>query len=434
MLRPSALALVTLATGGCGHATPRAPAAVETTPAAVETTPAALGDEPTQTPPAATTNAGPIALLEGRFTFRSADPIELTPRDVFSRPEERQHYDAYETELDGCPLTLALVSAGLVRPDGEVVLEGAERREARDLEVVVSSHRHLETLGMGYDGVGAVIFEPDRSATDLYVWARASEEPVGAEHVEDRWRVDPEAVRCLGPAARLRDLVLATISVARPFAGLDRVHFGFSEEADDWIPYRGTLPSDWTISSGVAFDGAFEYVHRRATWTAAPPFEPTPAAKIWAFTDSLLRLDAHVPMSGQSIVAFGRSLALDTEGCAFEEIPSIGHIQILCLTGTARERDEIARVLATFAAEDGGAHPPEPVGACTGLVADETDVHVRASPSQRAPVVGDLPDGTEVILDARRGSWAHISAPIAGWIHGSRVEASVCAYRIPLAP
>ena len=435
MLRPSALALVTLATGGCGHATPRAPAAVETTPAAVETTPAALGDEPTPTPPATTTNAGPIALLEGRFTFTSADPIELTPRDVFSRPEERQHYDAYETELDGCPLTLALVSAGLVRGRGPIELDDAEPHDVRELEIVTSSHRHLSTLGEDYDGVGAVLFERDGTATDLYVWARASEEPEGMEeHVEDRWRVDPEAVRCLGPARRLRDAVLATITVSRPFEGLPSIHYGYEETDthDGWVAYRGVLPSGWTISSGVAWDAGFEYLHRRAAWTPVPAYEPTPAAKIWSFGDEPVPFEEVTPESLPRVQLFGRALAFDANGCAAELVPSIGQVQWVCLTGTTTQRNELLRVLATFVPEDGVGRPSEPLGSCTGRVVDETDVHVRVSPSQRAPVVGDLPDGTEVILEARHGSWARVRGPLAGWIHGSRVETGHCARRLPV--
>lgn len=43
-------------------------------------------------------------------------------------------------------------------------------------------------------------------------------------------------------------------------------------------------------------------------------------------------------------------------------------------------------------------------------------LHVRAEPSSRAPIVGDLPNGTPPTLAERDGRWGRIEAPAVGWV------------------
>jgi len=381
-------------------------------------------------------------LLAGRVSFEAPASLRLRPREVFDRPREREHYDAYSTRFEECALELAIVSAGLVRPTGELLPlpEGGARvvstdpRSGARLEGMTIPHRRIETLGVAYDGPGAVVFEPDATAIDLYVWARAAEAEDGG-YEEDRWRTSPAALACLEPARHLRDLVLSTLSVARPYASDDVVHFGYEESAraDGWIPYRGVLPAGWTVSSGVAFDAAFAYVHRRLPWTESGSREPSPAAKIWAFTDSPIEVDMIPAGATRRATLFGRTLIFDANGCAQELVPDIGHVQYVCLTGTAAEQAEILDVLATFVPVDGREHPPPAIAPCMGAVFDDTPLRVRARPSPGGAVVGELPDRTQVRLVARSGSWARIDSPLEGWVHGGHVTTSACAADLPAA-
>lgn len=395
--------------------------------------PARAEVEPPAEPSAPTAARQP--LLMGRVSFAAPAPLALRPVELFDRPDERQHYDAYEVTVDGCALSLALVSAGLVRPAGELALpEGAERRLLREgtpsaLEVIAWPHRELETLGAVHHGPGAVVFEADGTAIDVHVWALAGE-MTPDDTDDERWRRSPDAVACLEPARRLRDVVVGTLSVERPYASADTLGFGWDEDADAPARYRGVVPAGWTISTGVAFDAGFEHVHRRLPWSERAASEPMPAAKLWTFTDSPVELDQLAPPSPVRRELFGRMLAFDGTGCASELLPDVGLVQYLCLTGTPAQQGEILAVLASFVPVDGRPHPPAALGPCTGIVQDETPLSVRDRPRPGGAVVGELTDGTEVVLLGRSGSWGRIERP-AGWVHGSRVSVGACAAHLP---
>lgn len=62
-------------------------------------------------------------------------------------------------------------------------------------------------------------------------------------------------------------------------------------------------------------------------------------------------------------------------------------------------------------------------GACRVVVEDPAPpLRVRSEPSSRARVVGELPNGAELRLIERRGRWARIEAPHAGWVWTENVR------------
>ena len=66
--------------------------------------------------------------------------------------------------------------------------------------------------------------------------------------------------------------------------------------------------------------------------------------------------------------------------------------------------------------------PPAP-GACSWVANDASSpLNVRASPGPRGAVVGSLPLGTRVEVAERRGRWARLSAPVAGWAWAASLE------------
>ncbi|MCB9619409.1 MAG: SH3 domain-containing protein [Sandaracinus sp.] len=53
---------------------------------------------------------------------------------------------------------------------------------------------------------------------------------------------------------------------------------------------------------------------------------------------------------------------------------------------------------------------------CERVVSDRSALNVRSRPAPGAPVSASLPDGTVVVEEERRGSWARLREPVAGWV------------------
>jgi hypothetical protein len=134
--------------------------------------------------------------------------------------------------------------------------------------------------------------------------------------------------------------------------GVMVVAFGWDMNADEPITHRGTLPTGWIVSHGLAFDADFVHVYRRPTWTWERPREPgPPSATIWSFVGG--EMDSEItgeppPRLIERARLFGLPLAFDTEHCASHVVESIGTTDTVCLRGSAAQRRELLRVLATF--------------------------------------------------------------------------------------
>jgi hypothetical protein len=74
---------------------------------------------------------------------------------------------------------------------------------------------------------------------------------------------------------------------------------------------------------------------------------------------------------------------------------------------------------------DGESRDPAPLGVprCVHVVQDPAPpLRVRASPSARAEIAGELPNGTELVLLEHAGRWSRIERPVVGWVYRENVQ------------
>jgi hypothetical protein len=365
----------------CGGASPReAPTTSEPIPSA--------GSETTRVPATDATDAGVNAstssaegpevseeprdvaapalaehgLLAGRFVVTLPSEITLADDDVLGHGARwRAWYDGYAVALDGCRLAVVLVSDGRTRPGGPVPDAPTMHTvpSAHGLEIVAVEHRDPDALGDPLAGPGAVVFEADGTATDVYVAPRlpAGMEPIVPEDDATSWgaaqRSDPRQARCFAVADAFLLQLLGALAPRRAYASPEAiVAFGWDEDAGAAIEHRSTLPTGWVVTHGVSYEGGFVRVHRRLTWSWERPREPgPPSATISSFPGGEMDSEfmGHpAPRIVERAQLFGLTLGFDTYGCASHVMESIGTTDSVCLQGSAAERRELLRVLATF--------------------------------------------------------------------------------------
>lgn len=329
--------------GGCGAAhpssTPRAAPPLASTASANEAASATSEVEP----PAVTEHA----FLEARLAARLPAGTTLTPSTHWS--PRSATFDAYEFERGSCTFALALRSDGRVRPS-DLQPEGHERwlpRESASMEILAMPERTFVTLGEELSAVGAVAFEEDGTATDLWVWPRLPPGEASAEAGDDEdWlaaqRRDPRISNCFGEAERWLAELLPTLRVLRPFTSPSEITFGWDDARDEPARYRASLPAGWVLSSAEAYDAEFTYLHPRLPWARALG-TPTPNACLWLFSG-----DDPPSARGRQRQVLGRMLAFDSEGCAGFVVGDGIANQYLCVTGSPAEQAAILEVLETF--------------------------------------------------------------------------------------
>jgi hypothetical protein len=302
------------------------------------------------------------ALLAGRFVVTLPSEITFEDDDVLGHGARwRAWYDGHAVALDGCRLEVVLVSDGRTRPRGRVPRAPTMHTvpSAHGLEIVAVEDRDPDALGDPLPGPGAVVFEADGTATDVYVAPRlpAGMEPIVPEDDATSWgaaqRSDPRQARCFAVADAFLLQLLGALAPRRAYTSPEPiVAFGWDEDADEPITHRGTLPTGWVVTHGVAFDADFVHVHRRPTWSWERPREPRPpSATIWSFLGG--EMDSELtgeppPRIVERAQLFGLTLGFDTQGCALHVVESIGTTDTVCLRGSAAQRRELLRVLATF--------------------------------------------------------------------------------------
>lgn len=364
----------------CGGASPREePTTSEPSPSA--------GSETTRVPVTDATDAGndastssaegpevreeprdvaPTALVErellaGRFVVTLPSEIAFEDDDVLGHGARwRAWYDGHAVALDGCRLAVVLVSDGRTRPRGRIPRAPTMHTvpSAHGLEIVAVEDRDPDALGDPLPGPGAVVFEADGTATDVYVAPRLPEgmEPIVPEG-DTSWgaaqRSDPRQARCFAVADAFLLQLLGALAPRRPYTSPEPiVAFGWDEDADEPITHRGTPPTGWVVSHGVAFDADFVHVHPRLTWSWERPREPGPgSATIWSFVGGEMSSEITrepPPRIVERAQLFGLTLGFDTEHCAAHFLESIGATDTVCLRGSAAQRRELLRVLATF--------------------------------------------------------------------------------------
>lgn len=324
---------------GCGGST--APSAAAPARTSVEVRETRSGE-----PPAASESAE-RTFLEGRFVASIPEGSTLTPSTAWSPLGAT--FDAYEFERAGCSFAFALRSDGWVRPM-DLQPEGAERwlpREDTSTAILALPERTFTTLSEELAAVGAVAFEADGSATDLWVWPLLPPGEASAEAGEDDdWlgaqRRDPRISNCFGEAERWLAELLPTLRPVRPFVSPSEITFGWDDAREEPARYRATLPAGWVLSSAEAYDAEFTFLHPRLPW-ARSTGTPTPNACLWLFTG-----DDAPPSRGRRVQVLGRALAFDAEGCARFSVGDDAAVQNVCLTGSAAERAAILEVLETF--------------------------------------------------------------------------------------
>lgn len=286
-----------------------------------------------------------LLLLGGRFA--ASLPGAPVPSDAWEA--RRATFDAYDVERNGCSLAVAVRSDGRLRPDA-LQPEGAERwlDPAPDgLAILLLPERGFATLSDELAAVGAVLFEEDGTATDLWVWPRLpSGEDLAEAGEDDDWlaaqRSDPRISNCFGEAERWLAEVLPTLRVRSPFASPSELDFGWDETREAQARYRATLPAGWVLTTAPAYDAEFTYLHPRLSW-ARSLATPSPSACIWMFVG-----DDPPPRRGRRRQVLGRTLMFDADGCAGFVLGDDLAVQHLCLTGTAAEQAAILEVLETF--------------------------------------------------------------------------------------
>lgn len=284
-------------------------------------------------------------VLDGRFDLALPAGTALEVDDGWGAGAPPSTFDAYSFERAGCHLVFALRSDGRLRPSELPSGPGERLERAADgsSEILWMPERSFDTLGDPLAAVGAVAFEPDGTATDLWVWP-TGDEPVEADE-DDDWlalqRRDPRIARCLDEARAWLAAVAPTLRVLRPFASPDELTFGWDGDADEPARHRADLPPGWVVTSAEAHDAAFTYLHRRLPW-APSASTPTPSACLWTFEGG-----DPPPAHGPRRRVLGRDLAFDGEGCARFSLDHAG-VQHLCVTGTPEEREAILSVLDTF--------------------------------------------------------------------------------------
>jgi hypothetical protein len=230
---------------------------------------------------------------------------------------------------------------------------------AQGLEIVAVEDRDPDALGDPLPGPGAVVFEADGTATDVYVAPRLPEgmEPIVPEGDATSWgaaqRSDPRQAHCFAVADAFLLELLGALAPRRAYASPEPiVAFGWDEDADEPIRHRGTLAAGWVVSHGVAFDAEFFYLHRRLTWTWERPRQPpAPSAKVWSFIGGEISSEITgepAPRIVERAQLFGLTLGFDTEHCATHFLESIGTTDTVCLRGSAAQRRELVRMLGTF--------------------------------------------------------------------------------------
>ena len=308
-------------------------------------------------------------VLAGRFVVTLPSEITLEDDDVLGHGARwRAWYDGHAVALGGCRLAVVLVSDGRTRPRGRVPRAPTMHTvpSAHGLEIVAVEDRDPDALGDPLPGPGAVVFEADGTATDVYVAPRLPDgmEPVAPEDDATSWgaaqRSDPRQARCFAVADAFLVQLLGALAPRRAYASPEPiVAFGWDADTHEPISHRGTLPTGWVVSHGVAYDAEFFYVHRRAPWSWERPREPTaPSATIWSFAggEPSNESDGEPPARiSEHAHLFGLTLGFDTDHCAQHVVESIAMTDTVCVRGTAAQRRELVHLLATFTAiEDPG--------------------------------------------------------------------------------
>ncbi len=339
MRRSSALRAIALSLlVGCGGAAPATRAAPPMRAAA---------DETETTERDASPASEELVLLEGRLsaTLPAGSPLTASEDWATRGPT----FDAYAFEREGCSLALTVQSVGRMRP-ATLQPEGAERwldPAPEGLAIFVMPERTYTTLSDEIPAVGAVLFEEDGTATDLWV---APQLPSGAEPItpgdDEEWvdaqRRDPRLANCFGVAAQWLDALLPTLRALAPFASPDELAFGWDETREEQARYRASLPPDWVLTTLPAYDAEFVYLHRRLPWMRHLG-EPTPSVQLWMFIG-----DEAPRGRGRARQVLGRALRFDADGCAGFELGDGVATQHLCVTGSRAERAELLEMLETF--------------------------------------------------------------------------------------
>ncbi len=297
------------------------------------------------TPVRAPSSVARQRVLDGRFDLALPAGTALEADDRWGAGATPSTFDAYSFERAGCHLVFALRSDGRLRPSELPSGPGERLARAADgaTDILWMPERSFDTLGDPLAAVGAVAFEPDGSATDLWVWP-TGDEPVEAD-ADDDWlalqRRDPRIARCLDEARAWLAAVAPTLRALRPFASPAELTFGWDRDADAPARHRADLPPGWVVTSAEAHDATFTYLHRRLPW-APSASAPTPSACLWTFEGGGDPSPAHGPRR----TVLGRDLTFDREGCARFPVPH--GAQHLCVTGPPEEREAILSVLDTF--------------------------------------------------------------------------------------
>ncbi len=147
------------------------------------------------------------------------------------------------------------------------------------------------------------------------------------------------------------------------------------------------------------------YDGERDEWVCAPPIAE------WLFTGGIDGVVGETPEDVRAALSLGAGLpaALERARARDAELEE----------GGAPATDPAPPERAP-AAE---APPPAARPRCTFVVDDPAPpLRVRAGPSARAAIAGELANGTELELGERRGRWARIERPAVGWIWTANVR------------
>lgn len=108
-------------------------------------------------------------------------------------------------------------------------------------------------------------------------------------------------------------------------------------------------------------------------------------------------------------------LAADTPEALAASQPNLGQNVEAIVESARRELD--AEDEGDEPSSEAGVEPASEPAACDHVVDDPAPpLRIRAAPSARSAIAGELPNGSRVRLRESRGRWARIEAPAAGWI------------------